>query len=161
MHAYPKRNNEKDLLILSHLRRDARMKLTDMSKQTKIAVSTLFDRITMFIDKGLVRKYTSTVDFKKLGYQAKVLILFSCKKKCRQDLQTTLERHPSLNSLYKVNNGWDFMAELVFSGVKEVEDFIEEVEEKVTISKKGIFYIIDELKKEEFLAKPQVLGLIR
>ena len=158
---YQKNLKEKDLHILSVLRRDARMKLTDMSKKTKIPVSTLFDKIMIFKDNGLVRKYASLVRFEKLGYQAKVLIILSCSKKDRPELQAILERNPRLNSLYKINNGWDFMAEMVFLGVKEVEDFMDEMEEKVTIRKKNIFYIINELKKEEFLAKPQLIGMLK
>ena len=38
--------NEKDLLIVSCLRQNARIKLTEMSRTTRIPVSTLFDKTT-------------------------------------------------------------------------------------------------------------------
>ena len=153
--------NEKDLLILSHLRQDARMKLTDMSRATRIPVSTLFDKIRIYADNGLIKKSTSLVRFEGFGYHAKALILFSVSKKDRQKLFELLNTSHSVNSLFKINNGWDFMAEMIFPGVKEVEEFIESIEEKVKLKGRKIFYVIDELKKEEFLANPKRVELLR
>ena len=152
--------NQKDLLILSHLRQDARMKLTDMSRATRIPVSTLFDKIRTYADNGLIKKSTSLVRFEGFGYHAKALILFSVSKKDRQKLLEVLNTSHSVNSLFKINNGWDFMAEMIFPGVKDVEEFIERIEERVKLKGRKIFYIIDELKKEEFLASPKRVELL-
>jgi DNA-binding Lrp family transcriptional regulator len=59
--------NDKDVLIVSHLRKDARMELTEMSRLTRLPVSTLYDRTKMHKDEGLVRKYASLLRFEKLG----------------------------------------------------------------------------------------------
>jgi len=152
--------NEKDLLIVSCLRQNARIKLTQMSRTTRIPVSTLFDKTKLY-DNGLIRKYTSLVRFENLGYHAKALITLSASKKHRQELFELLNKNSNINSLYKVNNGWDYIAEVIFPGIKEVENFIEEIEEKVTLKAKKILYVIDELKKEEFLANPQKAKLLR
>lgn len=131
--------NEKDFLILSHLRRNARMKLTDLSKATKVAVSTLFDRIKLYEGHDLIKKNTALVSFEKLGYNAKALISFSTGKKDRKKLFELLSRNGNVNSLYKVNNSWDFLVEVIFPGVKEVEDFIESIEELVKVRNKKFF----------------------
>ena len=145
-----------DLLILSQLRQNARMKLTEMSRKTSIPVSTLFDKIRSYQDNGLVDKHAALVKFEKLGYQ-RVLITFACRKGNRVKLLEFLERHKSLNSLYKINNGWDFMAEMLFSSVKEVEEFLDELDDKVKVKKKRVFYIVNDLKKEKFLTNSFLL----
>jgi DNA-binding Lrp family transcriptional regulator len=113
----------KDLLIISYLRQDARMKLTNMSKITRIPVSTLFDKIKTY-EGGLVKRHTALVRFDRLGYHAKTLIAFSMAPKDRQKLLELLDKSRNVNSLHKINNGWDYMAEVVFPGVKEIEEFI-------------------------------------
>jgi len=148
-----------DLLIVSYLRQDARMKLTDMSRATKIPVSTLFDKIKIF-EGSLVRKNTALVRFERFGYQAKAMIVFSARKKDRQKLFELLNKNSNVNSLFRVNNEWDYMAEVIFPGVKEVEDFLEDIEEQVKLKNKKIFYVIDEIKKEEFLANPKTAQMI-
>ena len=154
------RMNDKDVLIVSHLRKDARIKLTDMSKATKIPVSTIFDKIKLY-EGGLIKKHTALVDFKTFGYQARALIVFKVHKKGREKLQNYLERHRNVNSLYKINNGWDFMVEVVFPGMKEVEDFITDLEDEMKVKSKKVFYVIDELVKEKFLSSPEAVKIMR
>jgi DNA-binding Lrp family transcriptional regulator len=154
------RINEKDVLVVSHLRKDARMKLTDMSKATKIPVSTLFDKIKTYEGDGLIKKNTALVRFDRLGYQAKALIVFSAGKKDRQKLLDFLNRNGNVNSLSRINNGWDFMVEAIFPGVKEVEVFVEDIEEQVKLKNKKVFYVIDEIKREEFLSNPDTAQMI-
>jgi len=149
-----------DLLIVSYLRQNARIKLTDMSRATKIPVSTLFDKIKTFEVHGLIRKNTALVRFERFGYQAKAMIVFSARKKDRQKLLELLNKNGNVNSLCRINNEWDYMVEVVFPGVKEVEDFLEDIEEQVNLKNKKIFYVIDEIKKEEFLANPKTAQMI-
>jgi len=157
MNVCMKNYGKRDLLILSHLRQDARMKLTELSKKTKIPVSTLFDKIKTYQSRGLVAKNAALVRFEKLGYH-RVLITLSCKRQYRETMREVLEKHPSMNSLYRVNNGWDFMAEMLFPGMKEVEDFLDELEDKVKVKNKSVFYVVNDLKKENFLTNTLVLG---
>ncbi|RJX20068.1 MAG: Lrp/AsnC family transcriptional regulator [Desulforudis sp.] len=153
------KNLERDLLILSHLRRDARVKLTKLSRATRIPVSTLFDKIKAYQVQGVLKKNASLVDFGLLGYQARALILLSAHKKDRAKLGEVLRKSKSVNSLFKVNNGWDFSVEVVFPGMKEVEEFIEGVEEQVSLKGKSVFYVIEELKREAFLSNPALVGI--
>ena len=88
------------------------------------------------------------------------LIGFSTGKKDRKKLFELLSKNVNVNSLYKVNNGWDFMVEVIFPGVKEVEDFIESIEEQAKVRNKKLLYVIAEIKKEEFLANPKTTQLI-
>ena len=149
----------RDLLIVSYLRQDARMKLTDLSRATKIPVSTLFDKIKIY-EGSLIRKNTALVRFERFGYQAKAMVVFAARKKDRQKLFELLKKNSNVNSLFRVNNEWDYMAEVIFPGAKEVEDFLEDIEEQVKLKNKKIFYVIDEIKKEEFLANPKTTEMI-
>jgi len=149
-----------DLMIISCLRQDARMKLTDMSKITKIPVSTIFDRIRLLEGIGIV-KNTALVRFDLLGYWTKAIITFSAGKQERQKLHDLLEKSENVNNLCRINNGWDFLIEAVFHNVKEVEDFVESIEEKVKLKDKKVFYVIEELGREEFLNSPEKERIIR
>ncbi len=135
-----------DLLIVSHLRQDARMSLTQMSRQTRIPVSTIFDKIRVFKETGLIRKNTSIVSFDRLGFNAKALIFLATSREERGQLIDILSKSGNVNSLFKVNNGWDLIAEVIFPGFKEIEDFLEKIEGQVSLNNKQVFYVIDELK---------------
>ena len=128
------------------------MSLTEMSKKTRIPVSTIYDRLKLYKD-NILKKYTSLIDFSKLGYNTKARVLLKVHKKDKEALKMQLIRCKNVNSIHKVNNGYDFMVEIVFKNVKELENYIDWLEEKFEIKKAQTYYIVDDLKVEGFLEK--------
>ena len=49
------------------------------------------------------------------------------------------------------------MIEAIFRNIKEMEEFLEKLEERFNIEQKEYFYVIDELKREAFLEENIVL----
>ena len=70
---------KQDTLIVSLLRENSRMSLTDMSRITKIPVSTLYDKIKIY-NKGLIMKHTTLVDFAQLGFSTRARVLLKVKR---------------------------------------------------------------------------------
>jgi Lrp/AsnC family transcriptional regulator for asnA, asnC and gidA len=145
------KDKERVLLVLSHLRKDARIPLTSLSRKTGIPVSTLFDMLKSLQKQGFVKNLTALVNFAKFGYQARAFVAFSAEKQNRERLLEALSRNSCVNCLFRVNNGWHFLAEVILPNIGEIEGFIEEIEEKVQIENKKIFYVIDEVKREAFI----------
>lgn len=147
---------EKDIKIITNLRKDARMPLTKMSKETGIPVSTIFDRLRSH-EESLIIKHTSILNFTRLGYDAVVNIIFKVDKKDKEDMKQHLIKHESINSIYKINNGFDFMVEGIFKKLIDMEEFIECLEDKYNILDKKFFFIINVLAKESFMSNPRLL----
>ncbi|KYK26833.1 hypothetical protein AYK26_04575 [Euryarchaeota archaeon SM23-78] len=145
-----------DLLFLTHLRQDSRQTLTKISRKTKIPISTLYDKLRQH-EQNLILKHTTLIDFNKLGYNSRAKIMLSTAKEDRDKLKSYLKEHQSINSLFKINNGYDFLAEGVFENVKELEDFLEMLEDKFKLKDKKVFYVIEDIKRENFLARPEVM----
>ena len=142
--------NKKDLLIISHLRNNARMPLTKMSRKTQIPVSTIFDRLKLN-ENNLIVKHTSLLDFSKLGYNTRANIMLRVDRDDKEGLKEYLVKNQSVNSVYKVNNGFDFMVEGIFRQIKDMEEFLDNLENKFKIQDKRSFFIIEDLKKEAFM----------
>src|SRR3989344_4790653 len=145
--------SNKELMLISHLRKNCRQNLTTMSKSIQMPISTIFDRIKKY-EQSLIIKHTALIDFAKLGYTAKASFLLKVKREQRDALKEYLLKNFSINSIYKVNNDYDFMVEGVFKDVKEREDFIEGIEDKFQIRKKEVYHIIDEIRREAFMSDP-------
>lgn len=150
--------NRKELLIISALRQDARLSLTRMSRQTKIPVSTLHDKIREY-SGSLIRKHTAIVDFSQLGYNTRALVFLKVDREQRQAMQDFLQSCKNVNNLSKVNNGYDFLVEFVFEHIKDMEDLMELLEVRFKIIAKESYYIVDELKRESFLSSPKSIEM--
>ena len=149
--------NQKDMKILSYLRKDARIPLTKMSKYTSIPVSTIFDKIRSY-ESNLIIRHTTLIDFQKLGYSTRANISLKVDRDDREAIKNHLVKNQFVNSVYKINNGFDFMIEGIFHDNKDMEDFIELLEEKFKIIDHKSFFIIEDLKRESFMSEPEFIG---
>jgi len=141
--------DQKDMLIIAHLRENSRKKLTQISRKTDISISTIFERMRK---NDIIKKYTTILNFNKMGFMARTQIILKVHKNQRIELQKFLLKHESVNSMYKINNGYDFLVDGIFRHLKDAEDFVEILEDNFKIKSVKVFYIIDELKEEEFMS---------
>ena len=152
--------NQKDILIISSLRNNARETLTNISKKTNVPISTIYDKLKSY-EKSLIRKHTSLLDFNKLGFNARANIMIKVDRSVRDEIKDHLIKHQNINSVYKINNGFDFLIEGIFKNMKDLEDFMENLEDKFQIKNKQIHYIIDDIKRESFMGDPLTFDLVK
>jgi len=80
-------------------------------------ISTIFDRIKKY-QNTFIKRNTILVDFKRMGYELRVNILIKTKPESRADLRKYFETHFNVNTVYRINNGYDFMVEVLFKNLK-------------------------------------------
>ncbi|MBD3361305.1 hypothetical protein GF358_00780 [Candidatus Woesearchaeota archaeon] len=141
----------KDLLLLANLRADSRMHLKEISRNTRIPVSTLYDRIKAKAGDSILRN-SCLLDFDKLGFNVKAHVLFRVNKTDKENLRKFLIKSLNVNNMYKINNGYDFIVEFVFRTVSDMENYLEKMDQKFSIKTKDVHYIIEDLKRESFLS---------
>ena len=142
---------KKELMILSNLRTNGREKLTDIAKNTNTPVSTVFDKIRNYKENKLIKKSTCLIDFSKLGYEIDVCILLKVEKEEREKLKEFLNEKECLNSIFKISNNYDFFIEGIFRDMQHLQDFVEEIEGSFSLIKNDVLYVINDMKREEFL----------
>jgi Lrp/AsnC family transcriptional regulator, leucine-responsive regulatory protein len=141
-----------DLLLINALRQNARETLTNISKTTRVPISTLFDRLHSQQNSAIM-KHTTILDFEKLGYGCRANLLLAVKNDQKSRLCAYLKEHSAINNLYKINNGFDFLAEGIFLSIKDMEKFLGELENNFDILKKQENYLIEDIKREGFLSR--------
>jgi len=146
---------KKDVMILSELRNNSRISLTNLSKRTLIPISTIFDKLRSYED-NFISKHTTLLNFTKMGYSARASIMISIDSHQKEEAKDFLRICPNINSVYKVTNGYDFMVEGIFIDIREMEEFFEKLESRFSIKDKKVFYIIDDIKRESFMTDPDM-----
>ena len=137
--------------ILKHLRNNARQKITQIAKKTGIPISTVHDRIRVH-EKKTIQKHTTLLDFTKLGYNTRINIAIKVNTNAKEPLQKFLEEHESINTLYKINYGFDFLGEFIFKDLNEAHNFVDLIEKNFN-AQTQLMNVIQEIKKEEFLTR--------
>lgn len=152
--------SKKDAEIILQLRNNARKRITSIARETNIPATTIYDKVRGHEKKGMIKKHAALLDFSKFGYPARAHFAVRVKKDSRKELQEFLLGKPNINSLYRVNYGYDFLFEAVFKDLPDIEAFSEALEQNFDIEELKRFHVIEELKKEEFLTKPEHFELV-
>ena len=139
-------------MILTHLRRNARENFAGLSKKTGIPASTIFDYLKK---TDIINKYTCLLNFSKLGFNYWQKTIVKLEGGDSFEFERYLLDHDNVNSVYGVNNNFDYLIETVHHNIKDYLTFIEEIESKFNITKKREIQIINEVKKEGFLTNPR------
>tara|TARA_Y100000310_G_scaffold331420_1_gene404949 strand:+ start:653 stop:1093 length:441 start_codon:yes stop_codon:yes gene_type:complete len=143
--------SNKELLMLNLLRQDSRQSLAKISREIDMPVSTVFDKLAK-LENNFIKKHTTLIDFGKLGYNIRVNFLLRAASK--DNLLSFLQSHRNVNSIYSVQGDFDFYTETVFKDLKSFEEFLEPLSD-LDIIKRKEFYVIEDVKREAFLASSQ------
>ena len=142
---------KKDLVVLSMLRNNSRITLTDISRKTNIPISTLYDKVKQF-EGGLISRYSVLLDFARLGFVVRSQLVFAVDRSQKDEFACFMGKHHNVNNFCRINNGFDFMAEVVCRDINELETFLETINQKFKIKERKSFYIIEDLKREGFFS---------
>ena len=142
--------DEKERLIISHLRKDARLSLGAVSQALNVPLSTVYDKLNRLQKEGVIRKQALLLDFAKLGYHHHIHLALKVSREQKPALQQFLQNHHSVNSLHEINGGFDFLAEVISKDIKEYTDFRDGLKESFNLKELHEYQIIEELEKEKF-----------
>ncbi len=140
----------RDMRILSELRKNSRIKLTELSDQLGVPISTVFEKVRYFSTKMNVR-YISLLDFGKLGYPFRVTLIIKANKSRKDELREYLSNHRNLNNLIKINNGFDYLAEFIYRSIYDFEEMVQTLDQEFRTQKIDSYYEIEPIKKEVFV----------
>jgi DNA-binding Lrp family transcriptional regulator len=141
---------KKDIVLMTFLRNNARENLTKISRLTAIPVSTIFDKLKDY-ERELIRKHTTLIDFRKIGFDIKVNMMFKVARDTRDEFRDFLMKNENINSVFKVNNGFDFLVEAIFRDMNDMQRF-NELLERFNIEAKQEMFILEDIKREGFLS---------
>lgn len=145
--------DERDKRILKCLDRDARISLTDISKELKIPVTTIKFRIEKMIDEGVIEQFTTLFNPDVLGYQIFSLISLETErflvedigKRMVDELSGVLAEEPSVQFAGITQDGQVRML-CVFKTMNDLRSFVSRLESRSSV-RKASYEIFDRVTK--------------
>ena len=145
------RVDQQDLRILNFLRKNARQTLTNMSRETGVPISTVFDKLKKLENLGIVKRHTSLFDMEKIGYSTHAFVFLKCDDKQNEHLEKCLTENPNINNIARVNGQWDLLFEGFYRDIRDLEVFIEALINDFKGVELSIHHALKDIKREGFL----------
>lgn len=140
---------EKDLRIITALRKNSRSTLVEIGSQSGIPVSTVFDRIRR-IEKAYLTRHTSLLDFSSLRHFFRVAYIFR-HEMGQERMNSFLKQSGCVNTAARISPGMKYMAECVFRNMAEMQNFAEMLRE-IGATEIAENHLVEDIKREEFLS---------
>src|SRR3989344_5241025 len=115
--------NKKDLKLIRELRQDSRQGATRIARKIGMSSSTVYEKTRNH--KPIITKYTCLLNYKEIGCLVRVFMIFKVEKELKDKAKEFLEADNSVNLLWKINSGYDFLLEGVFMNLIDLENFRE------------------------------------
>lgn len=127
--------DEKDLRILAELERDCRQRTNQISKQTDIPITTVFNRIKKLSSSGHIRGFRAVLDPEKMGKSllAFVFVTLNRESQIAQDkgiseteIITRIASFPCVQEVHSVTGEWDLILKIRTKNIGELDQFLSE-----------------------------------
>jgi len=145
----PLKMRASDLKILSALRSNGRETLTKISADTGISISLIFDRLKSMEQDGLIKRYSCSLDWKRLGVR-RVLLLIRTPEHLREKAEARLARSHHINNLWQLH-GSGLAAEAMFISLRQQEAFIDALKKEFEDLEVSVHEVVESPKWEGFL----------
>ena len=126
--------DEIDVHILDQLQRDAKLTNVELAKRVHLSPSPCLARVRALEQTGLVSRYVTLLDPRKLGLGVSVFIQIQLDKQVRRALdqfEAAMSKHPSVMECYLMTGDSDYLIRVVVPDVQAVERFIVEELSKI------------------------------
>ena len=137
--------------LIAELRNDSRQSLTALSHKLDVPISTLFSRMKRLDEESIILRYFSVLNLEKLGFIIQLQYLVKLKS---EEGLLFLTGHPDVNTVSKLDDGYSI--EAYFNSFRKYYQFKQELSRYIEFSTEIL--IIDEVKREDFLARESDFG---
>jgi len=118
--------DEKDICILHILQKNAKATVSEIAKTVNLSNSPTHDRIKRLEKSGIIQRYTTRLDRKKLNRGLMVLAYVSLKehnKKLGAKFIESIMAMPEVIECYSISGDFDFMLKVVGENMETYYDF--------------------------------------
>ncbi len=121
--------DEKDVVMLSELAKDGRIRLNNLASKLGLNPVTLKRRMNALRKEGVILAFRPTIDFEKFGWEYLKLDVFLSDRSVAKALMSIIESHPNLVYLDRTTGYADIEAEF-FIEPDKFESLISELKDK-------------------------------
>lgn len=133
-------------VLLEQLRENSRKSLSEISRECEISIPRL-SRLLKSLEKNVIKKYFSIMDYGLLGYNIRMLFFFEAGNP--DELDDFISGERSINSCSHFEGGY-FSLECVFRNMRELSEFRERLS-GLDISGLQEHFVTEALKEERFV----------
>ena len=149
-----KKLDEKDIEILSCLKKNSRLSASAISQKVGLSVSTVTDRIKKLETSGVIKQYTLVLDPGTVGLDVSAYIEINMNDKnyisARSGIRKFVESHPEIVECHTVTGSSAFILEVNTHSMADLERILGELQTCESEVQTKTSIVLQTIKQETF-----------
>lgn len=138
-----------DKKILNILVENSRLSLRQISKKIKVSAATVMHRIRKLEKSGAIKKYTTKLDYEKIGYDVEVMIEIRVSKGKLFEVERKIAAHPNVFAVYDVTGAFDAVILARFPTRRQMDNFLKKLQTYEFVERTETKLILNTIKEED------------
>lgn len=137
-----------DAKILEQLQANARISLSELSKNVNLSLSAVSERLKKLDASGIVKQYTALLDQKAMGKEISAIMLISLADQSRtEELIAFVNGNSEILEFLHITGEYDYYLKIVTGKLSELETIISDIKKVSTVRKTETIVILSTIKQ--------------
>lgn len=145
------RLEETDRNILNVIIENSRLSLRQIAKRIGVSVATVMNHLKNLEDEKIIQKYTSKIDYEKIGYDIEVLIEIRISKGRLLDVEKKIAIHPNVFAIYDVTGTFDAVILARFESRRQMDNFLKKIQAYEFVERTETKLVLKTIKEDNIL----------
>jgi len=140
-----------DNKIIKSLNENARKSFRAISKELKVSLSTIANRIKKLEDNGIIERYIPVINREKVGFDITAVINLKISHGTLIETQTKISKDNHISAIYDITGDWDSLIIAHFKDRRDLNSFIKRVLSIENVERSNTQVVLNIVKDERRL----------
>ena len=138
-----------DKEILNSLISDSRLSYREIAKQVDVSVATVMNRVNRLTREGIIKRYTTVIDYDKISYDVEVLIEVRISKGKLFQVEKEIAHHPNVFGVYDLTGDFDAAILARFKTRRNMDEFLKKIQTYDFVERTNTRLILNTIKEKQ------------
>jgi DNA-binding Lrp family transcriptional regulator len=140
--------DETDRKILNTIVENSKLSLREIAKKADISVATAMHRIKHMEKEKIIKKYTTKLDYEKIGYDVEVAVEIKISKGKLFEVEKKIAVHPNIFAVYDMTGAFDCLVLARFPSRRKMDMFLKKIQTFDFVERTETKLILNTIKEE-------------
>jgi DNA-binding Lrp family transcriptional regulator len=140
--------NELDKKILNLLLKNSRQSYRTLAKKLGVSITTVLKHVKNLEKLGIVKKYTCSLDYEKLGYDILVIIEIRIAKGKLIEVERKIATHRNVYAVYDHTGAFDATLIARFKNRRALDNFVKLIQSYDFVERTKTKLVLNTIKEE-------------
>jgi DNA-binding Lrp family transcriptional regulator len=138
-----------DSSILEVLNKNGRKSYREISRELKVSLSTVSNRVKKLEDDKIIEGYVPVINLEKIGYDLTVVINIKIAHGKLIEVQQRISRDSNVSAVYDITGDWDSLVIAHFKNRRDLNSFIKRILSIENVERSNTQIVLNIVKNEQ------------